>query len=257
MDTAVSRALLGEVAGGLRGESLRLYRPDDTLAFSISDCRRAGFPRACQAARRHGFEPVVRLAGGRAAVFTRQSVAFAWSTPEEDARRGIEARFDRLARLVMAALRRVGVDARIGPVPDEYCPGAHSVNAGGRAKLMGVGQRVIAGGAHVGGVVTVGARERTREVLTSVYEALDYPFAVETVGVVEDEAPGVGVEDVGAALLEEWGAIRQLTPGTFGRALLERAREFLPHHEVGADAQWVGASNARLTRKIVSEPEKR
>jgi lipoate-protein ligase A len=257
LDTAVSRALLGEVAAGLRGESLRLYRPDDTLAFSISDCRRAGFPRACEAARRLGFEPVVRLAGGRAAVFTRESVAFAWSTPEQDARRGIEARFDRLAQLVVAALRRVGVDARIGAVPDEYCPGAHSVNAGGRSKLMGVGQRVIAGGAHVGGVITVGARERTGDVLASVYEALDYPFAVETVGVVADEAPGVGVEDVGAALLEQWGTLRQLIPGTFGQVLLERARELVPHHEVGPGAQWVGASATRLTRKIVSESEKR
>jgi len=35
-----------------------------------------------------------------------------------------------------AAFRRLGVDARVGEVSGEYCPGAHSVNARGATKLI-------------------------------------------------------------------------------------------------------------------------
>ena len=38
-DVAVSRALLREVATGKRPETLRLYRPDDVVAFSTTDLR--------------------------------------------------------------------------------------------------------------------------------------------------------------------------------------------------------------------------
>ena len=58
-----------------------------------------------------------------------------------------------MAELIAATLRGLGVDARVGEVPGEYCPGAYSVNARGAVKLSGIGQRMIRGGAHMGGVV--------------------------------------------------------------------------------------------------------
>jgi octanoyl-[GcvH]:protein N-octanoyltransferase len=102
-----------------------------------------------------------------------------------------------------AALRRLGVDARIGEVPGEYCPGEYSVNARGERKLMGVGQRVIRGAAHVGGVIVVRDSDRVRDVLEPVYGAMDVAWNPATTGSVEDELGAATLDDVTAALLAE------------------------------------------------------
>jgi lipoate-protein ligase A len=229
-DTAVSRALLEGVAEGRLPETLRLYRPDDVLAFSVLDRTRPGFPGAVAAARARGFEAMLRLAGGRAAVFHRATLAFAWVIPSEDPRRGIHARFDALAQVVVEALRGLGVDARVGAVPGEYCPGEHSVNAGGRTKIMGVGQRLVRGAAHVGGVIVVGGSERVREVLRPVYDALGFEFDPDTVGSVEDEVGPIGEDAVADALRGVLARRFALEPATVDAATLARARGLEAHH---------------------------
>jgi octanoyl-[GcvH]:protein N-octanoyltransferase len=199
LDTAVSRAFLLGAAAGAVPETLRLYRAEDVLAFSVADRARAGFAAATDAARARGFEPILRLAGGRAAVFTEETLAFAWCMPDADAREGIEARFRFAAELWRETFRRLGVDARVGEVPGEYCPGAYSVNARGRIKLMGVGQRIVRGAAHVGGVVVVRDSERVRTAIEPVYRALGYPFDPAAIGSLEDELPGIIRSQVAAA----------------------------------------------------------
>ena len=114
------------------------------------------------------------------------------------------ARFEATAELMAAALARLGVDARVGEVPREYCPGAYSVNAGGRRKLVGVGQRVIARAAHVGGVIIVAQSERVRAVLEPVYRALGLDWDPATAGAVDDELGDVTYEQVEAAILAEY-----------------------------------------------------
>lgn len=200
-DVAVSRALLQAVAAGRVPETLRLYRPDDALAFSRLDATRAGFPAAVRAARAAGFAPTLRLTGGSAAAFTSDSLAFAWSTALPEARRGVRERFARTADWIASALRSLGVDARVGAVPGEYCPGDWSVNAGGTRKLMGVGQRIVRGAAHVGGVIVVAGSARLRDALGPVYTALALPFDPAAVGSVEDARSGSTQQDVADALL--------------------------------------------------------
>src|SRR4030095_10538250 len=128
---------------------------------------------------------------GRAAVFTRETLGFAWCVPDPEPRATIAARFDEIAAAVAAALPRFGVDARVGAVPGEYCPGDHSVNARGKVKLMGVGQRIVKGAAHVGGVIVLGGSARIRGVLAPVYEAMGFAWDPATVGSLEDELGGV------------------------------------------------------------------
>ncbi len=194
LDTAVSHAMLRRVARGGAPDSLRLYRPDDALLFSSLDARRRGYAHALELARAAGFEPVVRLAGGHAAVFLESSLAFAWASADPDASLHIRPRFERLSGWVVSALRRLGLDARVGEVAGEYCPGEFSVNLGGRIKVMGVGQRVIRGGAHVGGVITVADTQRLREVLVPIYAALELEFRPETAGGIADVDPGLTAE---------------------------------------------------------------
>ncbi len=230
--------MLRSVAAAETGESLRLYPPDNALLFSSLDLRRPGFARAVEIARASGFESVVRLAGGHAAVFLEQSMAFAWACPDADPRSGIRARFERLSAWVVDSLRVLGLDARVGEVPGEYCPGEFSVNIGGHTKVMGVGQRVIRGGAHVGGVLTVGATAWLREILIPVYAALELDFEPATAGGVSDFAPGIEVDDVIGAFV---GVLRQAGYGieeaAFERPILDAAGGLLSRHRVAENGE--------------------
>jgi len=234
-DTALSRALLHRVGEGVGAETLRLYQPDDVVAFSVLDRTRPGFGRALESAADHGFAAVLRLAGGRAALFHGETLAFAWAIPDARARERVHARFEEMAGLIAAALRRLGVDARVGEVPGEYCPGAHSVNARGRSKLMGVGQRVVRGAAHVGGVIVVGGSGRLRETLTPVYEALDFAWDPTTAGSVEDEVGAVTRQDVADALLAELAARYEIEPSEPDPEALALAAALEADHDPAVD----------------------
>jgi len=247
-DTAVTHALLREVAAGIRPESLRIYRPDDIAVFSLLDARRPGFAEATRAARSVGCDAVLRLGGGHAALFHRRTLAFSWAMPAESARDGIRARFEALSSLITTALRQLGVDARVGEVPGEYCPGEHSVNARGRVKLMGVGQRVIRGAAHVGGVIVVGASERVREVLTPVYRSLDLEWDPASAGSIEDELGEVSVDEVMDALIEQLQADYTLRPSRWQASTLELARELEPWHRPEGDPRQSAAAAIRALR---------
>ena len=232
LDTAVSRALMMRVAEGREPESLRVFRPGAIVAFGAQDQRAPGYVRAVAAAQRCGFAAVNRMVGGTAAVFHERTIAFTWTVPDNDPRQHIEARFRETANIVAAALRRLGVDARVGEVPGEYCPGAHSVNAGGRAKLMGVGQRIVSGAAHVGGVVVVGDSDRIREVLTPVYDALGHVWRPETASSVEDELGPTRYADVRQAIVDEFAARYELREAALPTEVAERALTLEAEHAV-------------------------
>ena len=171
--TAVSRAILMRVAAGELPPTMRIHRPGREVAFGRQDVAAPGYERAAQAAIDNGFAAVERLAGGRAAVFHEGTIAITRAYPDPEPPRRTYERFREMAGLVRDALSRIGVaDPRVGEVPGEYCPGAYSVNARGRRKLAGIGQRMITGGAHVGGVVVASGDEDIRGVLVPVYEAL-------------------------------------------------------------------------------------
>jgi octanoyl-[GcvH]:protein N-octanoyltransferase len=228
--TGVSEAIMWRVASGELGPTFRLHRPARELAFSKHDRASAGFAPAVRAARAAGFEPVVRLAGGRAAVFHEGTLAFAWSTPAERPTKGTHERFSLAAEIVTGALKRLGVDARIGEIPGEYCPGAWSVNAGGRVKLAGLGQRIVRGAAHIGVVVVVTDSDAIREALVPVYEALELEWDPETTGAIEDEVAGISLDDAEGAILAELAERYELVEAGFDERTLELARELEADH---------------------------
>ena len=238
-DTAVSHALLTLAARGEASESLRLHRAGPNVAFGKLDAVKPGYAAAVAAARAHGFEAVERLAGGRAAVYHEDVVGIAHTLPHPDPRPGVMERFAREAELVATALRSLGVDARVGEVPGEYCPGAYSVSAGGRLKLAGIGQRVVLGAAHVGGVLVVRGAERIRDVLVPVYEALDLPWVPGTTGSVADERPEVDFERAERALLDAYAETAELVEAELGPEVLALAEE-LEHRHLAPAGQRAG-----------------
>lgn len=191
-------AALGE--GGTHGR-LRVHRPQPTAAFSRVDALAGGFPAAQEAARAHGFAPVVRPAGGRLAAYHRGALVLDLVAPHPQARNHIRERFSGAAQALAGGLRELGVDARVGPVPGEYCPGDFSVNAGGATKLVGTAQRLTRHGYLFSAVVLVLDPEPVREVLRDAYAALEFAWDPATVGCVADAVPGVTVDDVAQVLV--------------------------------------------------------
>jgi hypothetical protein len=93
----------------------------------------------------------------------------------------------------------------VGEVPGEYCPGAYSVNAGGRVKLVGTAQRLVRGAALLGAVIVVRDGDGVRGVLRDVYAHLGLDWDDATAGAVDDEVPGLSVDDVERAVLRAYG----------------------------------------------------
>ena len=232
LDTAVSSAILHRVASRDLPPTLRLFVPRRVVAFGRQDAVRPGYREAATAVREAGFTPVERLAGGRAAVFHEGTLAFAWAVPDEEPRRTIPARFEAIAAIVVNALARLGVDARIGEVPGEYCPGAHSVNARGQRKLMGVGQRLVRGAAHLGGVVVVEGSDLVNLPLIPAYRALGYDWDPGATGAVDQEV-AAGLSAVRTALLDAFaGAGHDLVEGRLDGDTLRMAAGLAAQHEI-------------------------
>lgn len=197
-DAALGPLLLRHGLGEAR-DILRVYSPAPTAAFSRRDTLRPGFAAAAGAAVRHGFVPVVRPQGGSLAAYHRGSVVVDHvhrAAPESP---DPVARFRQFATMHAEMLARLGVDARIGPVPGEYCPGEYSIHAG-PVKIVGSAQRVTRDGWLFSTVIQVSGTPRLRAVLTDAYRELGYDFDPPTVGTVEDAAPAVTVAAVTAAL---------------------------------------------------------
>ncbi|MEX2322897.1 MAG: lipoate--protein ligase family protein [Acidimicrobiia bacterium] len=229
LDTAISATLLTRAdREGLA--TVRLFVPERAVVFGRQDSVRPGFSRAVVATRAAGFAPVLRLAGGRAAVFHEGTVAVSIAEPTAYPREEIRGRFVAVAGVIAAALRSLGADARVGEVPGEYCPGEYSVNLGGTRKVAGLGQRLRRGGAHVGGVVVVDDAETINAVLVPVYDALGYDWDPGATGALgSGVTPAVVIEAVVTALGEAgW----RLTPGPIADEVIEDARTRLGDHEL-------------------------
>jgi lipoate-protein ligase A len=183
-----------------------------------------------RAAGAHGFASIERLAGGRAAVFHEGTLAFALAVPEEDPRAGIRERFHSMATVMTTAFESLGIDARIGELAGEYCPGEWSVNVAGKVKVMGVGQRLVRGAAHVGGVVVVDDGERIRDVLIPVYRALGVDWDPRTSGALADRAPGLDNAQVAAAIVTAMRGRFDMTSGKLSGSVISEARTMLPDH---------------------------
>ena len=187
LSTAISRTILRRVAAGELPPTIRIHRPGNEVAFGRQDLASPGYEAAAAAARATGFAAVERLAGGRAAVFHRGTIAFARAYADPRPPKRTYARFEEMADLIADALRGLGVEARIGEVPGEYCPGAYTVNARGATKLAGIGQRMIRGAAHMGGVLVASGGREIARVLEPVYAALELEWDPATSGSVSEE----------------------------------------------------------------------
>ncbi|WP_232828782.1 lipoate--protein ligase family protein [Kribbella monticola] len=228
MELAVAHALVRRASSGEVTEALRIYRPaSPVVVFGRRDTRLPGFQAAVQAARSAGFEPLVRAVGGRPVAYTTEALVVDHVKHESLAPEGMETRFREYGSLYAEVLRELGIDARVGAVPGEYCPGAHSVNARGVVKLVGTGQRVVSHGWLFSALLVVGDDELLRPLLTDIYRHLDLPFDAASVGSLSSELPGLDVSTVEHRILTAYNAG---APTPLDAATLQLATDLAADH---------------------------
>jgi lipoate-protein ligase A len=232
VELAISHALLSRVGAGRLPPLVRIYRPAPTVAFGRLDLHREGYGEAIEAARRHGFEPALRLAGGHAAAYHPGSLVFESITAEESGLTGVGERFEDFSGHLREVVTALGADATIGELRGEYCPGRHSILVGGRLKVAGIAQRATRRAALTSASIVVRDVAPLRAVLEDVYGALSIELDPATVGSLEQELSGIQVDAVAGELIARLrgdGATVTVDIDADTRAL---AFELLSRHEV-------------------------
>jgi len=126
-------------------------------------------------------------------------VVFEEVSGHDDIAAGIQDRFRDGTDRIVAALRELGLDPRVGELPGEYCAGSYSVSLDG-IKIVGSGQRVVKGAALFAAVVLVGGGDAIRAALADIYAALELDWDPSTAGAIGDVAPQITPERVEQAL---------------------------------------------------------
>jgi octanoyl-[GcvH]:protein N-octanoyltransferase len=231
LDTATSRSVLDAVDRGDMGQTLELGTPHRVLAFGKHDTSSPGYAAAVAAADERGFEPTMRIAGGRAAVFHEHTVRFGWTIPSDDPAATIHTRFERLAKAIVDTLASFGIVGAIGEIEGEYCPGKYSVHVSGR-KVMGVGQRLTKNAAYVGGVVVLDGANMINDVLGPVYSCLELPFDPNTTGALSD-VETVPADEFNTVLAGAVAAGRDIVAGTMPLSVRKSAAALRSAHDPG------------------------
>ena len=213
---AHGRIVFEEVAAGLRPATVSITPSVRHVGVTRRDTRRAGFGGAVRAAHEEGYPVLVRGAGGGAIVAHHGTFGFSIVRPAEDARRGINERYDEAAALVLGAFSRLGIEeAEVGEVRDEFCPGDHSIRVGSResgTKVVGIAQRITRRATSVGGIVLVEGERELARVLGRVYGAMRLPFRPGSVGSLHlagyEEGTPHAIEVFAAEAERTYGAVR-------------------------------------------------
>jgi octanoyl-[GcvH]:protein N-octanoyltransferase len=181
---------------------LRLRRPKPTAAFSPQDTNHPRYDEARQQALANGFQPIKRGTGGRLSIFDEAALGVTLIAPHADPHAYLLERYDFFAGAIAGAMRELGVDARVGEVPNEYCPGKYSINAEGRIKLVGIAQRMNKYGYQMGAVVAVQRSEKACRAIVDAYETMHMPFDPATYGAVQDVVSGVSHQALADAIIK-------------------------------------------------------
>lgn len=220
-----------QVASGERPAVFSISPSTLHVGVTRRDTHRPGFDEAVRAANREGYPVLVRGAGGGAIAGGPGTFGFSIIRPPEegeDLRLGIRKRYDEAASIALAAFARLGVEAEMGEVSEEFCPGDQSVRVGGfenGMKLSGIAGRVTRRAASVGGIVLVSGEKELARILGLVYGAMDLPFRPASVGSLQRAGSAATLEEAMEAFAteaeERYGAKRV----ALDERTLEEARE--------------------------------
>jgi octanoyl-[GcvH]:protein N-octanoyltransferase len=179
---------------------LRFRRPRPTAAFSPQDTTHPDYELVKQRARARGFEPIERGTGGRLTLFDENALGITIIAPHTAPHAHIIKRYEVLSGAIALGLQNLGIDARVGELANEYCPGKYSVNAEGRIKLVGVAQRMNQRCLQMGAIVAVNRSEEACAGIAEAYRGMGLNFDSKTYGGITDLKPSITFADVRSAL---------------------------------------------------------
>ena len=105
-------------------------------------------------------------------------------------------RYEILSGAIASGLHSLGIDARVGELPNEYCPGKYSVNAEGRIKLVGVAQRMNQRCLQMGAIISVTHSDEACAGIAEAYRGMGLNFDPQTYGAISDLKPSVSFAEV-------------------------------------------------------------
>jgi len=211
------RTIFEGVASGTRPATVSITPSTRHVGVTRRDTFRPGFSDAVRAAGEMGYPVLVRSAGGGATAADLGTFGFSIIRPADETERGrgIRDRYDEAAAFVLGVFSRLGVEAEVGEVRAEFCPGDHSIRVGdgeNGMKVVGIAQRITRRATSVGGIVLVEGERELACVLGRVYGAMNLPFRPESVGSLRragyDADTHNAIEAFAAEAERVYGAIR-------------------------------------------------
>ncbi len=185
---------------------LRFRRPRPTAAFSPQDTTHPDYEQVKDRAKAQGFEPIERGTGGRLTMFDENALAITILAPHAEPHKHMMKRFEILSTAIAQALHTLGIDARVGELPNEYCPGKYSVNAAGRIKIVGVAQRMNQRCLQMGAIISVVRSDAACASIRDAYHAMRLNFDPDTYGAIADLQPLLTYAEVRSAIMESVSA---------------------------------------------------
>jgi octanoyl-[GcvH]:protein N-octanoyltransferase len=186
---------------------IRLRRPWPTAAFSPQDTTHPDYERIRRQADARGFEPVERGTGGRLTIFDENALAVTLVFPHAEPHSHTINRYEFLSGAIARALTALGIDARIGELPREFCPGRFSINAEGRTKIVGIAQRMNRKCVQMGAIISVSRSDKACAAIGEAYDAMGLDFDRATYGAINELRPAVTYAEVCMAVSD---AIRDM-----------------------------------------------
>lgn len=168
---------------------VRFVRPRPTAAFSPQDTTHPDYKNVQIQTLANGFAPVERGTGGRLAIFDENALVISILAPHPNPREHVIERYQMLADVIVGALATLRIDARVGELRDEYCPGRFSINAGGCLKLAGIAQRISQKSLQIDTILSISRSVYAYAALVEAYSGLGLPFNPNTYGSLMDVQP--------------------------------------------------------------------
>jgi len=224
------RVVFDQVASGERPPTISITPSTRHVGVTRRDTFRPGFADAVRASNEEGYPVLIRGSGGGATAAGEGTFGFSIIRPADadEAKRSIRDRYDEAAVLALGAFKRLGAQAEVGEVRDEFCPGDHSIRVGNwedGVKLVGIAQRLTRRATSVGGIVISSGEEELARVLVRVYGAMDLPFRPESVGSLRRAGSGATTEDAIEAFAAEAAARYEAVRVPLDRRTLGLARK--------------------------------
>lgn len=231
------RVVFEQVASGQRPPTISITLSDRHVGVTRRDTFRSGFDEAVRASNEEGYPVLVRSSGGGATAAGDGTFGFSVVRPADnrETARSIRERYDEAAGLVLGAFSRMGLQAEVGEVREEFCPGDHSIRVGSwrnGSKVVGIAQRITRRATSVGGIVLVSGERELEHVLKRVYGAMSLPFRTGNVGSLRQAGLAAGVAEVIEAFATEAESRYDAGRISLDEATVEEARRSGGRHVI-------------------------